>query len=324
MPAIEPISKSDAIAQDPIARWEMYAAWRTAQAEPKSQAEKSSDGKAATASPALPGDGKSTSTPPGDAKPISPTAAKSGDGKPTPTTSVTGKPLTEEQKNEVKELQARDAEVRRHEQAHMAAAGTYAMGGPRYTFKQGPDGRTYVTKGEVIVDISPVEGDPNATIQKAEQLRRAALAPMEPSSQDRQTAAAASQMGQEARSELMSEVTSQVMSGASSAPTVSAAPSEGTDTGDQSAAAQATTKLSDASQPTTEESQQPQAHVPEGHVLADQTQKLESDQKRGSARLADDRPVSNPARLADDRTLNNPARLADDRTLVRGTRDVYV
>ena len=52
------------------------------------------------------------------------------------------------------------------------------------------------------IDTSPVGGDPEATIRKAQQVRAAANAPANPSSQDRQVAAQAGQMEQAARVEL--------------------------------------------------------------------------------------------------------------------------
>ena len=46
------------------------------------------------------------------------------------------------------------------------------------------------------------ESDPEVTIRKAQQIYRAALAPAEPSSQDRSVASQAKKMEMEARSEL--------------------------------------------------------------------------------------------------------------------------
>jgi len=109
--------------------------------------------------------------------------------------------LTDEERQEVRELQQRDREVRQHEQAHVAAAGRYANGGPQYAFTTGPDGRRYATSGEVSIDTSPAR-TPEATIQKAQVIRRAALAPAEPSAQDRRVAAEASQLEASARREL--------------------------------------------------------------------------------------------------------------------------
>lgn len=113
-----------------------------------------------------------------------------------------GRSLTEEQLDQVRKLKQRDREVRAHEQAHLGAAGQYASGGPSFTYQVGPDGRRYAVGGEVGIDTSPVAGDPEATIRKAQQIRRAALAPAEPSGQDRAVAAAASQLLAQAQKEL--------------------------------------------------------------------------------------------------------------------------
>ncbi|MEQ8791076.1 MAG: putative metalloprotease CJM1_0395 family protein [Pirellulaceae bacterium] len=110
--------------------------------------------------------------------------------------------LTPEEQQQVEELKQRDREVRAHEQAHLSAAGQYASGGPTFTYQQGPDGRRYAIGGEVQIDTSPIEGDPEATIRKAQVIRSAANAPAEPSSQDRNVAAQASQLEAQARAEL--------------------------------------------------------------------------------------------------------------------------
>lgn len=110
--------------------------------------------------------------------------------------------LSTEQQKVVDKLKQRDTEVRRHEQAHLTAAGPYASGGPSFTYQKGPDGRTYATGGEVPIDTSAVSGDPEATIIKAQTIRRAALAPAEPSAQDRSVAAAATKLETEARREI--------------------------------------------------------------------------------------------------------------------------
>ena len=105
------------------------------------------------------------------------------------------------ERDQIQELAARDREVRAHEQAHAAVAGQYA-GSPTYSFVRGPDGVSYAIGGEVSIDTSPIPGDPEATIRKAQQLRRAANAPADPSSQDGSVAAQAAQMEQQARAEL--------------------------------------------------------------------------------------------------------------------------
>jgi hypothetical protein len=117
--------------------------------------------------------------------------------------SSTGETLSEEEQAEVQNLRERDREVRTHEQAHVAAGGSHVRGGIKYEYQAGPDGRRYAVGGEVSIDTSPVSGDPQKTIQKAQQIRRAALAPAEPSGADRQAAAAAAQMEAAARTELI-------------------------------------------------------------------------------------------------------------------------
>ncbi|MFT4578158.1 MAG: hypothetical protein ACI9UO_000977 [Nitrospinales bacterium] len=113
--------------------------------------------------------------------------------------------LTEDERRILNQLQARDAEVRAHEAAHLAAAGPHANGAPTFEFETGPDGRQYATGGEVSIDSSPVPGDPEATARKAQTIKRAALAPREPSGQDRQVAAQAAQLEAQARQQIQAE-----------------------------------------------------------------------------------------------------------------------
>ena len=124
--------------------------------------------------------------------------------------------LTAEEQAQVEKLKARDAEVRTHEAAHLAAAGQYAKGGPKYVYQTGPDGKQYAIGGSVSIDTTPVSGDPQATLQKAQQVRSAALAPAEPSGQDQKVAAAASQMEADARLQLSREKTEKTAADADS------------------------------------------------------------------------------------------------------------
>lgn len=119
------------------------------------------------------------------------------------------KELQQKDNQEVQKLKARDLEVRTHEQAHAAVGGRYASS-PTYEFKRGPDGRNYAVGGEVQIDISPVAGDPKATIEKMQQVRAAALAPAEPSGQDRKVAAQANQTISQARADQISQQAEEV------------------------------------------------------------------------------------------------------------------
>ena len=126
-------------------------------------------------------------------------------GKEGPSGSQKSQPNAEDQSKEVAKLRSRDTKVRAHEQAHASAAGGVAKGGPRFTYQRGPDGKLYAVGGEVSIDTSSVPGDPEATIRKARQIRAAALAPADPSSQDRAVAASATAMEVKAMQELQQE-----------------------------------------------------------------------------------------------------------------------
>jgi hypothetical protein len=108
-------------------------------------------------------------------------------------------------------LKARDAEVRRHEQAHAAAAGPYG-GSARFKYQRGPDGRSYAVGGEVSIDVSP-ESSPRATARKMAVVVRAAQAPAEPSAQDRSVANQARQLKQQAEAEMRAEKTARADGG---------------------------------------------------------------------------------------------------------------
>lgn len=106
--------------------------------------------------------------------------------------------------NIIRELSQRDQEVRAHEQAHNSVGGQYA-GAASYTYQRGPDGVNYAVGGEVSIDIGVVDGNPQATLEKMQTVQRAALAPAEPSSQDRRVAAMAAQQANQARAEIAAQ-----------------------------------------------------------------------------------------------------------------------
>ncbi|MCP5182141.1 MAG: hypothetical protein H6993_10295 [Pseudomonadales bacterium] len=102
---------------------------------------------------------------------------------------------------QVRELASRDREVRAHEQAHAAVGGAHA-GTPHFQYERGPNGVSYAVEGHVNIDVSEVPGDPSATLEKMQTVRRAALAPANPSPADRAVAAKATLRAAQARAEL--------------------------------------------------------------------------------------------------------------------------
>lgn len=119
----------------------------------------------------------------------------------TPKGRETGSGLTPEQQAEVEKLQKTDQEVRQHEMAHLAAGAGMITSGASYTYTRGPDGQNYAVAGEVSIDTSPGR-TPEETIARAERIQAAAMAPADPSPQDRRVAAEAAQMAAEARQEM--------------------------------------------------------------------------------------------------------------------------
>lgn len=100
--------------------------------------------------------------------------------------------LSEAQRQEVQELQQRDAHVRAHEAAHQAAGGDLT-GPASFSFQVGPDGRSYAVGGEVPVQARSGR-TPDETIAIARRVRAAALAPADPSPADLAAAASATQV----------------------------------------------------------------------------------------------------------------------------------
>ncbi|MCI6565365.1 putative metalloprotease CJM1_0395 family protein [Campylobacter sp.] len=111
--------------------------------------------------------------------------------------------LSREEQRIVSELQAADTNVRAHEAAHMAAGGGLTSPAS-YTYERGPDNKMYAVAGEV--GISTGEGNtPQESLNKAQTIRRAALAPADPSPQDLKVAAQAASMEMSARAEILQE-----------------------------------------------------------------------------------------------------------------------
>lgn len=120
-------------------------------------------------------------------------------------TKFANKELSPEEQKRVQELKQIDAKVRAHEMAHLAAGGGLVRGGASFTYEIGPDGKQYAVAGEVKIDMSANPDDPEGAIQKMQQVRRAALAPADPSPQDRSVAQQASNIESQMRAKLLEE-----------------------------------------------------------------------------------------------------------------------
>ena len=114
------------------------------------------------------------------------------------------KELSEGEKAQVVDLQARDAEVKAHEAAHQGGGG----GAATYTYQQGPDGKMYAIGGEVPISLE-TGSTPEETISNAMQVIAAATAPANPSAQDMAVAASAKSMIIKAQQEKVRELLDQ-------------------------------------------------------------------------------------------------------------------
>ncbi len=101
----------------------------------------------------------------------------------------------------VERLKRTEERVIAHEMAHKAVGGQYA-GAIRYSYKRVPDGKLYITGGDVSIDVSEEE-TPERTIRKMEIVKRAAFAPSDPSPQDYAVAQKATIQEMKVRLELL-------------------------------------------------------------------------------------------------------------------------
>lgn len=111
--------------------------------------------------------------------------------------------LSEDEKRHIRELEARDAEVKAHEQAHQMAGGALT-GAASFTYQIGPDGKMYAIGGEVPIS-TPTPSSPEEAINIARQVVAAAMAPSAPSAQDFAVASSARMMEIKAQQELSNQ-----------------------------------------------------------------------------------------------------------------------
>ncbi|NJD39750.1 MAG: hypothetical protein FIA89_15735 [Geobacter sp.] len=138
-------------------------------------------------------------------KPGSPAEQAGKQPKPGEKTTPDGKSLEDPQiQAQIARLKQIEEKVKAHEAAHKAVGGNLASSAS-YSYTQGPDGRSYITGGEVQIDMSDGK-TPQETISRMQQVIRAALAPADPSGQDRAVAsAAASRMAEAQQEKLQAE-----------------------------------------------------------------------------------------------------------------------
>ena len=108
---------------------------------------------------------------------------------------------SEEDEDLIRRLQARDREVRQHEQAHAAALGMYA-GVISYTYQIGPDGHAYAIGGSTEIRGGS-DASPEGERARARAIRTAASATSEPSAADQAAGTQAMIMERDANARLI-------------------------------------------------------------------------------------------------------------------------
>lgn len=113
--------------------------------------------------------------------------------------------LSQDEQRLVKDLAARDSEVKAHEAAHQSAGGGMT-GAVSYTYQQGPDGKMYAIGGEVSIS-TPAASTPEEAIANARQVMASAMAAGDPSPQDYAVASSARVMEMKAMQQLAKQTT---------------------------------------------------------------------------------------------------------------------
>ena len=107
----------------------------------------------------------------------------------------------------ISQLKSIEEKVKAHEAAHKSSGA--ATGPISYTYTRGPDGKNYITGGEVPINLSS-GSTPEETIGRMQQVIQAALAPADPSPQDRAVASQASNIKLQAQQEKAQQVNQQI------------------------------------------------------------------------------------------------------------------
>lgn len=93
-------------------------------------------------------------------------------------------------KNEILRLEIREKEIIKHEETHMLVGGNLA-GSPSYIYINGPDGKRYISGGQVDMKM-PKGGNLESLLNGLKRIKSAATAVNNPSGTDLQTAATTS------------------------------------------------------------------------------------------------------------------------------------
>ncbi len=108
-----------------------------------------------------------------------------------------GRQLTEEEQREIEKIRKNGRNIRRRELVYRAIVGNHVRGAVSFQYDTGPDGIKYATEGHTSIDTRPVINNPEASIRKAQAIKRTKT--------DRSVAVEVDKMEREARQKLREE-----------------------------------------------------------------------------------------------------------------------
>ena len=104
--------------------------------------------------------------------------------------------------NERKQLELSQTQIQRHVESHLAVTVTTQHSSPPNYQYSSLDGELYVVSDDVVFDTSSEPNDPQATLEKAQLIRMASMAPTDPTPQDRKASQQAIMMAAQEKSEI--------------------------------------------------------------------------------------------------------------------------
>lgn len=102
--------------------------------------------------------------------------------------------------NERKRLELSQTHIQRHVESHLAVT-TQHSSPPNYHYRPF-DGELFVVSGDIVFETSAEPNNPQATLEKAQLIRMASMAPAGPTLQDRNASLQAIMMAVQAKGEI--------------------------------------------------------------------------------------------------------------------------
>ncbi len=87
-------------------------------------------------------------------------------------TNVDGRQPSPEEQKEIEKIRKNSRNVKRRELVYRAVVGNHVRGAVSFQYETGPDGMKYATAGHTAIDTRPIINNPEASIRKAQAIKR--------------------------------------------------------------------------------------------------------------------------------------------------------